>query len=283
LNIIYYWWGGEYMRKDRIQTILCIVLSVALIATLALGINKSKKEKEKILESKNIYESSINQTSKPEEEKKEDNVEGETQESEERFILEGKTLLSLGDGVSKGSTYQEKVKTLLKLKSVINNSNNGLVMNNMLNFINEEALKDTDIIIIMAGTNDYTKGRTLGTKDDGGKVESFYGDVQAAINAAQKAKPEVKLVFLTPLKHGYIEGQPSYPDKNNIGLGLEDYCMAIKEVCDKNSIPVIDLFSESGIETENIADYTVDNMNLNEAGNEKVAKTISEGLKEIFK
>jgi len=33
-------------------TILCIVLSVALIATLALGINRSKKEKEKILESK---------------------------------------------------------------------------------------------------------------------------------------------------------------------------------------------------------------------------------------
>ncbi len=59
--------------------------------------------------------------------------------------------------------------------------------------------------------------------------------------------------------------------------------MAIKEVCNKNSIPVIDLFNESGIEADNIADYTVDNMNLNEAGNEKVAKTISEGLKEIFK
>lgn len=271
------------MRKDRIQTILCIVLSVALIATLALGINKSKKEKEKILESKRLYESSINQTSKPEEEKKEDNVEGETQGSEEKFIFEGKTLLSLGDGVSKGSTYQEKVKTLLNLKSVINNSNNGLVMSSMINFINEEALKDTDIIIIMAGTNDYTKGRVLGTKDDGGEVESFYGDVQAVINAAQKAKPEAKLVFLTPLKHGYIEGQPSYPDKNNIGLGLEDYCMAIKEVCDKNSIPVIDLFNESGIEAENITDYTVDNMNLNEAGNEKVAKNISQGLQEIFK
>ena len=58
------------MRKDGIKTILCIVLSVALIATLALGINRSKKEKEKILESKKLYENSINQTSKPKEEKK---------------------------------------------------------------------------------------------------------------------------------------------------------------------------------------------------------------------
>jgi len=43
------------------------------------------------------------------------------------------------------------------------------------------------------------------------------------------------------------------------------------------------LFNESGIEAENIADYTVDNMNLNEAGNEKVAKSISQALQEIFK
>jgi len=271
------------MRKNRIQTILCIVLSIALIATLALGMNKSKKEKEKIVASKKQYESSINQASKPEEEAKESNVEVENKGSEEKFILEGKTLLSLGDGVSKGSSYQEKVKNLLNLKSVINNSNNGLVMSSMINLINEEALKDIDIIMIMVGTNDYTKGRALGTINDGGEVESFYGDIQEVINAAKKAKPEAKLVFLTPLKHGYIEGQPSYPDKNNIELGLDDYSKAIKEVCDKNSIPVIDLFNESGIEAENIAQYTVDNMNLNEAGNEKVAKAISESLQKIYK
>ncbi|GAA0767957.1 hypothetical protein GCM10008908_07620 [Clostridium subterminale] len=271
------------MRKDRIQTILCIVLSIALIATLALGINKSKKEKEKILQSKKQYESSINTASKPEEETKEGNIEEEKQESEEKLTLEGKTLLSLGDGVSKVSTYQEKVKNLLNLKSVINNSNNGLVMSSMISYINKEALKDTDIIMIMVGTNDYTKGRALGTIDDGGEVESFYGDVQAVINAVKNAKPEVKPVFLTPLKHGNIEGQPSYPDKNNIELGLDDYAKAIKDVCDKNSIPVVDLFNKSGIEAENIAQYTVDNMNLNEAGNEKVAKTISEALQKIYK
>ncbi len=59
--------------------------------------------------------------------------------------------------------------------------------------------------------------------------------------------------------------------------------MASKEVCNKNSILVIDLFNEGGIETENIADYTVDNMNLNKTGNKKVANTINKGLKEIFK
>lgn len=147
----------------RIQTILCIVLSLALIATLALGINKSKKEKEKILESEKLYEGLINLTSKPEE-KKEGSVKGESQGSEEKFILEGKTLLSLGNGVLKESTYKEKIKTLLNLKSVTNNSNNGLVMSSMLDLINEVVLKDTDIIIIMVGTNDYTKGTVLGTK-----------------------------------------------------------------------------------------------------------------------
>jgi len=272
------------MKKERIQNILCISLSITLIATLTLGINKSKKEKSKLLESKKQYESSVNVASKPEEDiKKEDKSIEASKESKEKFTLEGKTLLSLGDGVSKESTYQEKVKNILKLKSVTNKSDNGLAMGSMSSYINKESLKDIDIIIIMAGTNDYTKGRTLGTIADGGPVESFYGDVQAIINKTKEVKPEVKLVFLTPLKHGDIEGQPSYPNKNDIGLGLEDYSNAIKEVCNKNSIPVIDLFNKSGIETANIKECTVNNMILNEAGNEKVAKAISDSLKEIYK
>ena len=269
------------MKKERIQNILCISLSITLIGTLALGINKSKKEKSKILECKKQYESSINSASKPEE-----NIEKEDKSSEaskEKSTLEGKTLLSLGDGVSKESTYQEKVKNILQLKSVTNKSDNGLAMGSMSSYINKESLKDIDIIIIMAGTNDYTKGRTLGTIADGGPVESFYGDVQAVIDKTKEVKPEVKLVFLTPLKHGYIEGQPSYPNENDIGLGLEDYSNAIKEVCNKNSIPVIDLFNKSGIEATNIKEYTVNNMILNEAGNEKVAKAISDSLQEIYK
>ena len=75
--------------------------------------SSSEVEKEKILQSKKQYESSINTASKPEEETKEGNIEEEKQESEEKLTLEGKTLLSLGDGVSKVSTYQEKVKNLL--------------------------------------------------------------------------------------------------------------------------------------------------------------------------
>ncbi|HAK42004.1 MAG TPA: hypothetical protein DCM59_03885 [Clostridium sp.] len=269
------------MKKERIQNILCISLSITLIATLALGINKSKKEKSKLLESKKQYESSINLTSKPEDNIKEEDKLIEA--SKEKFTLEGKTLLSLGDGVSKESTYQEKVKTTLKLKNVTNKSDNGLAMGNMSSYINEESLKNIDIIIIMAGTNDYTKERILGTIADGGPVESFYGDVQAIINKTKEVKPEAKLVFLTPLKHGDIEGQSSYPNKNDIGLGLEDYSNAIKEVCNKNSIPVIDLFNKSGIEATNIKEYTVNNMILNEAGNEKVAKAISDSLQEIYK
>ncbi len=272
------------MKKTRIQTILCIVLSIALIATLALGINKSKKGKERLLESKNQYEASINLTSKPEADIKESITKAESEQvSEEKFNLEGKTLLSLGDGVSKESTYQEKVKAILKLKDTINSSDNGLAMGSMIKYINKDGLKNTDIIIIMAGTNDYTTGRALGTIADGETVETFYGDVQKVISEIKKAKPEVQLVFLTPLKHGYIEGQPSYPDKNNIGIGLEDYVKAIKEVCEKNSVPLIDLFNKSGIESNNIAEYTVNNMILNEAGNEKVARTISKSLQEIYK
>lgn len=268
------------MKKERIQTILCIVLSIGVIATLGLGIMKSKKDKEKLLESKKKYEESITLIAKTEDVSKH-KEEGMNQK--EKFTFDGKSLLSLGDGVSKGSTYQEKLKVLLNLKSVINKADNGLVMKSMSNYINKEALKDIDLVIIMVGTNDYTTGRNLGTISDEASTESFYGDVQAVINAAKEAKPNVKLIFLTPLKHGYIDGQPSYPDKNNIGIGLEDYSKAIKEVCEKNSIPVIDLFNKSGIEADNIAEYTVNNMILNEAGNEKVAKTINESLKEIYK
>lgn len=273
--------------KQKIQTLLCIVLAAGLAGTLGYGIKKSKVEKQNLLESKANYENAMNVTAKPESpEKSEGESSKETKatgKTEEKFILKDKNLLSLGDGVSKIGTYQEKVVKLLSMKGVTNKADNGLVLANMAANINEETLKNIDIVMILGGTNDFTQSKELGTIADGENVDSFYGNVQKAINIIKKAKPKVEIVFLTPLKHGYLEGQPSYPDKNNLGYSLDDYAKSITEVCTKNSLPVIDLFNKSGIESSNISKFTTDNINLNEAGNEKVAQVISDKLNEIYK
>lgn len=263
------------------QTAICIVLLVALIGVLGLGVYKSKKEHDKLAKLKEDYEVSINTEAK--------NTENNTGEGtvaekdvQDKFDLKDKNLLSLGDGVSKDGIYQGKVKELTGMASVTNLASNGLLLSNMVDNINVETLKDVDLVIIMGGTNDYTNNKIIGNKEDDDKVDSFYGNIQGVINKIKKSKKDVEIVFLTPLKHGEIQNQPSYPDANNIGSKLDDYVNAIIEVCEKNSVKVIDLFNESGIELSNMAEYTTNNIMLNEKGHEKVAQIISEKLKEIY-
>lgn len=280
----------DRMNKNKLQSILCMVLPIVFIGVLAVGFYNLKLEKENLKSLKADYEMSFNSATKPaqgeesenkdqSEDAKEDTATGKNQ----KFNFKDKTVLFLGDGVSVEGTYQKVAADTLGLKDYINGARSGLTIGEMEDEITSETIASTDIVIIFGGTNDYSKNGYLGKISDSPEADSFYGNVQSVIDNIKSLKSDIEIVFLTPLKHGYIEGQPSYPNANNNGNYLDDYVEAIKEVCDKNNVKYIDMFNESGIDENNVEEFTLNNIMLNEKGHNVVGKTIAEELETLFK
>ena len=149
------------------------------------------------------------------------------------------------------------------------------------------AIPASDLIVVFMGTNDYGHETPLGTISDTSDV-SFYGALNTVITGIQKAHPNSRLVFVTPLhRYGFgeskITGTKLTYDNlpNGKGHTLEDYVNAIKAVCDKYEVPVIDLFSLYPINPEDAdarEQYFPDGLHPNAAGHEIIANLILEQL-----
>lgn len=272
------------LNKDKLQNILCVILPIVFIGVLAGGLFKAKSDNKELTKLKDKYETSINTSSKPEEGSKEDETvsNSKTEEQEEKFNFEEKSILFFGDGVSVDGKFQGIAAEQLKLKGYTNGARGGLLLDDMDDEVTADSLKDIDIVVILGGTNDYSQGKELGQISDAYEADTFYGDVQGMIDNLKSMKDDIEIVFLTPLKHGYIEGQPSYPNANHNGNYLDDYVAAIIEVCEKNNVKYIDMFNKSGIDENNVGEYTYNNIMLNEEGHKLVGTVIAEQLKELF-
>jgi lysophospholipase L1-like esterase len=137
------------------------------------------------------------------------------------------------------------------------------------------------LVLVFGGTNDYALGTPLGTINDDENSGTFYGSLKKVINDILEVKSDSTIVFITPLKRGVYKNEPVYPAPNKIGVKLEKYVQAINDVCKFYNIPVLDLYSKSGIDENNIKTYTSDNLNLNAQGIQKVSQIISDYIKTI--
>lgn len=133
--------------------------------------------------------------------------------------------------------------------------------------------KNADIVIVFGGTNDYGHGDAAMGDINSEDEYTFYGAMNKLCENLIIKFPTSKIVFMTPMHR---------TDENNVfnerGLrnvaGLSGYVDAIKEVCYKYGLPVIDLFGELGINPnfgEMYKVYTVDGLHPNNLGHERVA------------
>ena len=112
----------------------------------------------------------------------------------------------------------------------------------------DEDIKDenADLIVVFGGTNDYGHGdAAMGAFFDRSEY-TFYGAVHSLINKLSNKYPEARLVFMTPL-HRDVEDAPF----NSHGVRvppLKDYVNAMREVCEFYSVPVLDLYKDSGMQ-----------------------------------
>ena len=105
---------------------------------------------------------------------------------------------------------------------------------------------DADLVLVACGTNDFQYNWTpIGTMEDR-TPDTFYGALHYTILGLLDKYLSKQIIFCTPIKRCQSP-YSSVTSTNTYGKTLEDYGAIIKEVCSYYSIPVIDLYAESGL------------------------------------
>ena len=151
-----------------------------------------------------------------------------------------------------------------------------------------------DMILIMGNMNDYSdvsyfNESKLGVMGDKTK-DTQYGAIDVTINKLINKYPNASIGWIISTPRQYLEkyGSSSPVAQNGYLWGntsaFDKASQAIKEVCEKYSIPVLDLYHESGLRPwneTNRAEYFSctqspdgDGVHPNEKGQQKIAYKI---------
>lgn len=141
---------------------------------------------------------------------------------------------------------------------------------------------DVDMVIVFGGTNDYGHGdASLGQFSDR-TVDTFYGACHVLMGYLSERFVGKTVIFMTPLHRTGEDGKMGNGIKTE--HTLKDYVEIIKETAEYYSIPVLDLFGESGmqpnIESHNKYFFT-DGLHLNDKGHERLANLLGKYLERL--
>ena len=134
---------------------------------------------------------------------------------------------------------------------------------------------DADLISVWGGANDFCAGIEIGKIGDT-ENNTFYGSLDMLIKGLYSKYNGAEMFFITPPKIDKLPLGETYTP-NSRGYVLKDYRDAIVRVCDKYSIPVLDLYTygsmscylDSGI-------YRPDKLHYSNKGYERIARKIAE-------
>lgn len=142
---------------------------------------------------------------------------------------------------------------------------------------------DADIVVVFGGTNDFGHGDApLGTMDDRTPY-TFYGALHCLYTALTEKYPDVPVVILTPL-HRLNEDSPKGDNKPAPVGTLKEYVNIIRKVAEYYSLPVLDLFKESGLQPKIPViqqKYVPDGLHPNDDGNAILAHKIARFLETL--
>lgn len=166
-----------------------------------------------------------------------------------------------------------------------------------------------DAVIIWAGTNDYNHSRPIGkfyseTIDSvnvNGEMQqrlhrtflfndsTFTGNINRTLAFLKHNYPDKQIIIMTPIHRGYAKFndhnvQPDENYANGQGLYIEDYVDTLVKGARLWSVPVIDLYSDSGLfpmEPEHVRYFhhgETDLLHPNDIGHYRIARLIQSRL-----
>lgn len=145
------------------------------------------------------------------------------------------------------SPYCKVVGELLGFKEVYNHGVSSscisLVLGERDAFCNRysQMPDDADVISVMGGINDFGANAPIGSIDDSDGY-TFCGALNVLAQGLKQKYPRAFIFFMTPLK---------WKAKTN---GFEEICGAVKDVCAKYRIPVLDAANKADFSVEYNAD-----------------------------
>ena len=109
----------------------------------------------------------------------------------------------------------------------------------------ESMPKDADLVCVFGGTNDFGHGDAPFGEFGDREEYSFSGAIYSLCEKLTNRYPDSKIVIFTPLHRTSERDVTAKPDGEYI---LQDYVNRIRETAEYFSIPVLDLWSCSGIQ-----------------------------------
>ena len=214
---------------------------------------------------------------------------------------EGRSAIFVGDSITAGvgteKIYYEYLDECLELSSVTPMGVSGSCISAFSDYgqsnqplINRyENIPSADLIVVFMGTNDYGHETPLGSEQDT-EDKSFYGALNVIIPALVEKHQSSKIVFVTSL-HRYGRGTSgilgtnfTYDNiPNGVGATLGDYVNALKTICAKNGVSVIDLYTECTLDPTDAtvrAEYMPDGLHPNAKGHEVIAEIIESHIRD---
>ena len=144
---------------------------------------------------------------------------------------------------------------------------------------NSDSTFDPFIVIISCGTND-SGGRTIGDIAELGKPyqeadrETLYGAINWAVSVIRKYAPGIQIVLLTPIQRAPLpERLPLFVD-------------AILSAGEKLNCPVINMYEESGITTEDETQghkYLYDGLHPTAEGSQLMGNAVIRHLEALYR
>ncbi len=206
--------------------------------------------------------------------------------------LEGKKINFLGDSITQGVGASDREKTCyLKVFEALS----GAVCRNYgvggtqfvvqywgndrvdFNYRAEKMDRDADIVVIYGGTNDFGHCVKVGKFTDRTE-DTFYGAAHCLFTKVIEMFPDATIVVMNPI-HRF--GEQYFRQGGAI---LKDYKDALMEVAEYYSLPVLDLWKNSGIQPQNEIlkeKYTIDGLHPNDAGHELIARMLFDFLESL--
>ena len=210
--------------------------------------------------------------------------------------LEGMTFNFLGDSITHGvgtSSDEKRYFELIKAEKGLASVNGYGISGTRLakqripsaepsfdrDFVSRvDEMCDADGVVVFGGTNDYGHGDApIGALSDR-TSDTFYGACHVLFSKLVEKYPGKPIVIMTPL-HRAEEDEVKI--KHGVRVTLKTYVNIIREVAEYYSLPVCDMFKNSGLQPKVsvIAEkYIPDGLHPNDEGHKIIAERLGNFL-----
>ncbi len=213
--------------------------------------------------------------------------------------LEGKIINFLGDSITESlgvsdqsKTYYAQLKEKYGLKKVNGYGISGTrfaeqITPSEYEFYDRyfasrvDEMTDADAVIVFGGTNDFGHGDAPIGEFADRTPKTFYGACHDLFRRLIEKYPGKPIVIMTPL---HRREEDDVRVKHGVSVTLKTYVNIIREVAEYYSLPVCDMFKNSGMQQAIPVikeKFMPDGLHPNDAGHELIAERLGEFLKNL--